>query len=455
MDDTRIETAPTPAHVFAYRAFRSVFVGSPESSPVRPPPEVKHPDDNKENARRSPAKASRFIISPTRSKRDAEFAAEKLSLTPKRQRTNPVSPTKSILKNPNVLTPRRASLRDVTVTFKDVRLSTSPKAARHVSPTRVRSQPDLCNTLTSLSLAAPPRSMSTSQAETSRKKNEAETRLQPAVDFDLDAYRAQTEREMRRLIKYGQKWREYAMKQDDENARLRALLEEVQMENRRLKQNNDKSAQEVRSPDLMKAQQHQARRVLEAKLPKHRIQAHDTSSQTHQPKPERWKLPLEHAGPQRPHSKSKSTDKEKSPEAAGSTRHDRGQDEQQRHRPTKTHTKENAPRGVSEHEHEHGVDSTRYRSEQTDPTARSREPPVADRDGGRGRSDEARVQVRPDKSGIESLTEEERKAAARERLRLKREAKGANGRAPSARRKPLEPPGADVEESQVDWMAVI
>jgi hypothetical protein len=51
----------------------------------------------------------------------------------------------------------------------------------------------------------------------------------------MDAYMQQTEKEMKKLVRYGQKMREYARKKDAENVELRSMVEHLQRENERLR----------------------------------------------------------------------------------------------------------------------------------------------------------------------------------------------------------------------------
>jgi len=207
-------------------------------------------DQNKENTRRTPTRPSRFATSPVKVKRkDGEVHAPRLEadlrLTPKKQKTVPVSPTKSILKNPHAATPRKAGVREVTVTFKDVRKSMSPEMLRHGSPQRVRSQ--LAMQAPSLDMAQqmPMVAVGISTEAALRPSAPLTSVVKSVQDsgFDLDAYKAQTEKEMRRLIKYGQKWRDTATRQDEENAKLRTLLEETRKENERLRRRIEQTPQ--------------------------------------------------------------------------------------------------------------------------------------------------------------------------------------------------------------------
>lgn len=244
MDETRIDAAPTPAHIFAYRAFRSVFVHSPESSPVRAPTSF---NDDKENTRASLVASSRFATSSSISKRK-EPERDALSLTPKRQKTIAISPTKSILKNPNILTPRRAGLRDVAVTFKDARKSVGPELVRQPFIARVRSQPELRavsepaimieeldGIVQSKGSTTQLRAVSDPVLSEDRYRNAiAEIVQDPA--FDLSDYVAKTEKEVRRFMAYASKWKKQAQQWKEENAKLKASLEEAQRKNDRLRQ---------------------------------------------------------------------------------------------------------------------------------------------------------------------------------------------------------------------------
>lgn len=456
MDETRIDAAPTPAHIFAYRAFRSVFVRSPESSPVRPPlTEPQHPNDNKENARDTAVRGSRFVTSPVRAKRDAELASDtlNLALTPKRQCVNPVSPTKSILKKSNVLTPRRAGLRDVTVTFKDVRMSTSPELTRKGSPTRVRSQPDLRSTLATLSsvgLNAPvlrPTSANWTDGKAMVAKDE--TAPQTTADFDLDAYIAQTEKEMRRLIKYGQKWRDQAKKQEQENARLQARLERLQKENNRLRR-EDRAVPESTgfqlSTDITRPSVQVAANAKESKST---VDSFRRDSQVRRGSQEKWKVPFANidTAKQRSTSSNPLGQAQQPPEP---------QPEVSRSRQTTSRREHHARTNDEEIVHKR----LRPVSDEIDPP-RHEEKSRRSNDRSTVKEDQlpmaenASEQSRPTS---ELMTEEDRKAAARERLRLKREAKVAGVRASSAPMPQSQKYGQDIrgdnEESQVDWMAI-
>jgi len=56
------------------------------------------------------------------------------------------------------------------------------------------------------------------------------------VNADLEEYKARTEKEIRRLIRYGQKWKEQAKSQQEENEKLKGMLKDVRKENARLEE---------------------------------------------------------------------------------------------------------------------------------------------------------------------------------------------------------------------------
>ena len=205
MDETRLDPQ-TPAHIFAYRAFRSVFVGSPESSPIKPTY-----DENND----SPKRPSRFTTSPTHAKRGIESQP---ILTPKRQKTLLVSPSKSILRNKN--TPRRQGLKDATVTFKNVSANSSPKSKRLVGQSFEQPKFGLAN--------APSFEVVDKLQHVVKDNNPV------MVNVDLQAYKQQTEKEMKRLMKYATKWKDQAKKHEVEVQRLQRQVETLQKSNDRL-----------------------------------------------------------------------------------------------------------------------------------------------------------------------------------------------------------------------------
>lgn len=458
MDETRIDAAPTPAHVFAYRAFRSVFVTSPESSPLQPRDYDHQQDHDKENTRRSPARPSRFTTSPVKIKRkDGEINAprleDELRLTPKRQKTVPVSPTKSILKNPHAPTPKRAGLRDVTVTFKDVRKSISPELLRQGqgSPVRVRSQPAMRTLFEDLAKQKPVTTVQVSASPPIPMQ---------ASGFDLDAYKAQTEKEMRRLIKYGQKWKEQAKRQDDENAKLRVLLKETRKDNQRLQKkisqmqqlNATKPTNTVSAvPTAENLTAHRTRARV-CKLPEDysvdcKPQRETTSesrlASTRQSSLQQKLDELQHLQPSPPAAPN-----EQAPPAKGQARvqHPRQQQPQ-----TSLEKKiDLLKQATSELErsslHEAQADREREMKQKTD--ALELEPTTGDQ------VQQVSLPVRTASLSIA----DDKKAAARERLRLKREARAASSQAALSvvreSKRETDSSKLDVDESQVDWLAM-
>lgn len=271
MDETRIDAAPTPAHVFAYRAFRSVFVHSPESSPLRP---LANPNDEKENTNLSPVQNSKFTTSSSISKRKGS-EKDALTLTPKRQKTIAISPAKSILKNPNAPTPRRASLRDITVTFKDLRNSVSPELARGGSvAAKLQPQPGL-RVVSEPVITVKPHSSSVQLKESSKQVRAVsgpvllEDRYRTAIAemvqdpaFDLSDYVAKTEKEVRRFIAYASKWKKQAQEKEEENMKLKKSLEEAQRKYDRLRQEMALKEKEREVYDIQPTSNESSERVV-------------------------------------------------------------------------------------------------------------------------------------------------------------------------------------------------
>ncbi|KAK5944836.1 hypothetical protein PMZ80_002037 [Knufia obscura] len=465
MDETRIDAAPTPAHVFAYRAFRSVFVRSPDSSPVRPQSRREYgifdyeQDREKENIRSSPARPSRFVTSPVKTKRkDGEINApgfdQELKLTPKRQKTVPVSPTKSILKNPHAPTPRRAELRDVTVTFKDLRKSMSPEASRGL-PVRVRSQPAMRTLLEDI---AQQKTMPTVETKTALVPRVPAPAIQPKVStqdsgFDLDKYKAQTEKEMRRLIKYGQKWKEQARRQDEENAKLRSLLEETRKENERLQKKivqvqETKESEMTRSslkPTAKEAEQSKKRSEIEANVqgtpkidPKHRPQQEYSRPKTNRQSSLQQKMnELEELQPSPPNNHTDNPP----------------QDTEQRPRQQSLKKKIDLLKDATTEKERDSLHKAQAERENVLTTKQ----PVDLASNEQSLEQDVQKLSLPVRTASLSAAED-RKVAARERLRLKREARAASSQAilsaEDKQKKVHESSKLEIDESQFDWAAM-
>ncbi|KIW38375.1 uncharacterized protein PV06_09346 [Exophiala oligosperma] len=237
VDETVLDPPVTPAPVFAYRALRGVFFGSPDSSP-----EHVHNNDNKENL--TP------VLSPSPSKRKLVLdgaGSDALHLTPSTKRAKRdgggaiLSPTKGILRTPGLATPRAKALRDVNVKFKSVspeevsqrrnnnRLKT--EAPRQVGAEKEDKQAaSVKDKKTTI-----PKYEGVSTGTKSAAGNDQATAVSAFTPCAIEAYIAQTEKEMKKLVKYGQKMREYARKKDAENLELKGMIEVLKGENERLR----------------------------------------------------------------------------------------------------------------------------------------------------------------------------------------------------------------------------
>ena len=158
------------------------------------------------------------IISPYKRKRDSDPQ---------------VSPTKSILRTPGAPTPRAKSLRDVNVKFKSV----SPDIRMKSAPVAVHGAPQ--SNIMGPNTEIPKTVDEAAPAQTTHPEAKIEVQQITAMpgaisESDLNELVLRTGKEMKRLIRYGHKWRELARRQDEENARLRVLLETAERENRRL-----------------------------------------------------------------------------------------------------------------------------------------------------------------------------------------------------------------------------
>jgi type II secretory pathway component PulJ len=256
-EETILDGPVTPAPVFAYRALRGIFFTSPESSPEH---------DNKENL--TPAY---LATSSSPEKRKIMDGAVPWTPSQKRKRDSSsgamaiLSPTKGILRTPGLATPRAKFLKDINVKFK----SASPEEAA-----KQKQQKEKIETATVLgaedklsrtkdgeakgqrAAVRAPKPMHdiapTNKAARSQSPVKAEQVPVPAKDKDnrvasnhqgttailsscaIEAYMAQTEKEMKRVVKYGQKMREYARKKDAENQELKSMIEQLRRENERL-----------------------------------------------------------------------------------------------------------------------------------------------------------------------------------------------------------------------------
>jgi hypothetical protein len=223
-DATILEGPVTPAPIFAYRALRSIFFASPDS------PDFEHV--NKENI--APTYAS-----PSKSKTVISAKSPQLTPSQKRKRDSSndgplASPTKGILRTPGLATPRMKALRDVNVKFKsispEVRLENvlAEKAKFPLAPAQDGQQPQ--KSVPTAKSALPPKQTAQSQVENMSKSVTAMSDSTAA----LETYMLKTEKEMKRLVKYSQKMREYARRKDAENAELKIMVQRLRKENERL-----------------------------------------------------------------------------------------------------------------------------------------------------------------------------------------------------------------------------
>lgn len=240
-DETIFEGPVTPAPLFAYRALRSIFFASPESSPE---------PENKENIppvtyTTSPMKSISAVTEPV------------AQLTPSHKRKwngagsmgggSILSPTKGILRTPGLATPRAKYLKDISVKFKSVspeavdkRAIETAKADQAIVPkpkardTKQAATVRSCKSVSDLSF---PQTQQCAQEQPSSKS--LATVSTCAIDIlsptAIEAYMVQTEKEMKKLVRYGQKMREFARKKDTENQELRAMVEQLKKENERLR----------------------------------------------------------------------------------------------------------------------------------------------------------------------------------------------------------------------------
>lgn len=458
MDETRIDAGPTPAHVFAYRAFRSVFVHSPESSPIKPQISRESYNNNKENAPQLSIRGSRFTTSPVNSKRkDSITEVEDLviSLTPKRQRTIPVSPTKSILKNPHAPTPRRAELRDVTVTFRDVRKSVSPDLAKQRSPRRTRSQPEFDVVLPQ----QPAKQPAASVRSTLNLAADAHIFELPKVtdpfnpSFDLDSYKAQTEKEMRRLIKYGQKWKEQAKRQEEENTKLQELLEQARKENDRLQKKLDER-------DVVEESKHAERSKRQSNVHGERQKSIQDKAEEVQQYQSKSRKAIPTLDPAALHTRSDEVQKLQQKSSATVSK-----SQARYYEPTKT-SRSDRPKPAStttQFEHE----KPRLAKQDSIPTfqkssnqaeAKPRKVDLFPDFDQNSQNDKNRKQENvslPTRSASDSTAmADDRLAAARARLEKRRLARAASTQAMPESRTLKESSRLETDESQVDWLAM-
>ncbi len=243
-DITILEGPVTPAPLFAYRAIRSIFFASPDS------PE--HYNYNKENI------VPVYATSPTKTRTTVPKSPQTTPMQ-KRKRDELVvnggavlSPTKGILRTPGLATPRAKSLRDVNVKFKSVspEVRRANAVAQNNSPSKPKAQEALqavrpAKSTNDLAIPKQPAKSEVKALTVEAEKPAHASSICPLTPATIEAYMAQTEKEMKRLIRYGKKMREYALKKDAENQELTIMIDDLRRENERLRLGNSASSNNV------------------------------------------------------------------------------------------------------------------------------------------------------------------------------------------------------------------
>lgn len=223
-ESSQILHAPeTPAPLFAYRALKSVLFGS-------------YDEDSDENEKENIPLETRSSQVSTNAQRSP---LKPISSTP--QRPTPrrmLSPAKSILRTPGVPTPRRQS---VSVKFKDVKQISTSLSTIAEGPLTENKANSKGSTLPVL-VASESRASTEKSTEMATKPLVPNPESEPETYYnvmEIDAYIAATEREMKKLVRYGQRMREYARLSQKENATLKRELDTVRKENEMLRHGQD------------------------------------------------------------------------------------------------------------------------------------------------------------------------------------------------------------------------
>jgi hypothetical protein len=219
-----MDAPTTPAPVFAYRALKGVLFGSPGAE--------HDGGNNKEN-----------IPLETRSKK---LSADKYDVVLKPKTSTPTRPTprriaspaKSILRTPGVPTPRR---QNVSVKFKDIKSSSlSLETVIEGSTRKGTIMHQLPHSMTKNPAPSAPEGRDTAERATKAQSENVEP---PPETFynakEIEAYIAATEKEMKKLVRYGQRMREYARLSQRENAGLKRELEHIRKESEKLRPNQN------------------------------------------------------------------------------------------------------------------------------------------------------------------------------------------------------------------------
>jgi len=227
-----LDAPETPAPVFAYRALKGILFGSPDydeededkenimpATPIEKPKKAVQKVDRRGRVDSSSLQPS-LAQSPNAGRREG------YPVSPSPRKRRQVSPTKSILRTPGIPTPRR---QNVNVTFKDVRPSASPTAV-NAKLLPAQKEPTAATQSQQATKAA---ANTTGSAPLEAVNAAEEVEILPVPVYDMsavDAYLTSTEREMKKLVRYAQKMKEYARVSQQENASLKVEINQLKRE---------------------------------------------------------------------------------------------------------------------------------------------------------------------------------------------------------------------------------
>jgi hypothetical protein len=221
-----LDAPETPAPLFAYRALKSVLFGSYDGE--------ESDDNDKENIPlqiRSKNGAASQEIAPQKPKTSTPTRP-----IPRRM----LSPTKSILRTPGIPTPRR---QNASVKFKE--LKQTPTKLGTIAEASVTEGKAVAQQSKQLEIRPVEEETLKDDAKTlAANAQTLDTESQPETYYsvkEIDAYIAATEREMRKLVRYGQRMREYARLSQKESVSLKRELENVKEGNEMLRQRERQS----------------------------------------------------------------------------------------------------------------------------------------------------------------------------------------------------------------------
>lgn len=227
-----LDAPQTPAPLFAYRALKSVLFGTHDD------------DDDDENEKENIPLKTR---SSGASKKSQNPPMRPISSTP--QRPTPrrmLSPAKSILRTPGIPTPHR---QNTSVKFKDIKqplMNLSTITEGSVTGNTVKSPKSKDAAI------APSEAQITLErtTEVEAKLPNPDPESQPGTYYnakEIDAYIAATEHDMKKLVRYGQRMREYARLSQKENATLKKELNNIRKENQTLRHRDESTITEEKA----------------------------------------------------------------------------------------------------------------------------------------------------------------------------------------------------------------